>query len=169
MTYSIDTDVSRKISHITIATGLNISDFREEAYGNMNILLRKKYVVPIDSTDATDTAFLKSIESDLAAGMLVLDIAASTKEDSELDKYGQYLVDKGTAKVEKIIEGTVVIIGGEDNESNVENYQNPAQIQLESSDDYATFDRPMSGIENDAIEAKIDAERYDSLNDNEQL
>lgn len=169
MTYSLDGDVSRKITHISIATGLLISEFREEAYTNINIKLRTKYVVPVDSDDETDMDFLKSIESDLAAGSLILDIAANTQEDSGLDDYGKYLIDKGYAKLDKILKDSVILIGGEDNELNEDNYKNPARLGVNSPDNYGTYNRPMSGIENDAIEASVDAEKYNSLEDNEQL
>jgi hypothetical protein len=66
MSYSIDTNVLGRISHIKIPSGLLVSEFRDEAFSEININIRQQYVVPVVSTNDTDMDYLRDIEADIA-------------------------------------------------------------------------------------------------------
>ncbi|HFC76728.1 MAG TPA: hypothetical protein ENJ27_00670, partial [Candidatus Moranbacteria bacterium] len=168
MTYSTNNDVSLKISHIKIPSGLSIDDFRDEAYNEINAEIRGLYVVPVDSDDETDMGYLKVIEQNLAAGKLLLDVATAN-EIEQLHSYASFLIDKATKNLSKIIDQKIVLSGAERNTISSDDVVNPAKLQGKAPDSHSTFGRPMSGIENDAIEGKVDSEKYNSLEDTKTL
>lgn len=163
-TYSIDNDVSEKYSHLTIPSGLSVPAYRSNAYNIINARLRTLYVVPIDSTDATDLGFLKIVESEMAAGKIIQAVA-TVHEAEGIHEYGDTLI-KSAENLLKMMEGEKIILHGATRDTNdVSDVVNPPVLHGSAADDYATFDRPMSGVENDAIEGKVDAEKYNELED----
>jgi hypothetical protein len=157
MTYSTDSDVMRKIAHVALASGLLPKEFRDEAYTDINIELRKLYAVPISSSDDSDLQFLKTIESNMAAGLLILDISATSENESELDAYGEYLIDKGEERLQKLVNRTVVLIGAEDQTDDSSYSEEASFVNLQSPDDYSTFSRPMSEVDQAAADGLVDA------------
>jgi hypothetical protein len=163
-TYSKDSDVERKYSHLTIPTKVTISDFQSDAYNYINSRLRKLYKIPIDSTDSTDIGILKLIESGLAAGNVLMAVAAVHEADG-VHKYGKSLVDSAEEKLEMLENQEIVLTGATRDTLGAEDLADAPLMSGSSADDYATFDRPISGIENDNIEGSIDAEAYNEVED----
>lgn len=163
-TYSTDNDVSEKYSHVTIPTEVNVSNFRDDAYSVMNISLRGLYIVPIDSSEVTDTGYLKLIESKMAAGHILIAVA-SVSEMENVHEYGLLLIKEAEGLLQKLIDQKIILEGAEKETDYSKNVIRPAKIQGSSPDTYGTFDRPMSGIANDEIEGSVDAENYNSLED----
>jgi len=164
MSYSIDTNVLGRISHIEIPSGLLVSGFREEAYTDINIQIRKLYTVPVVSTDQTDMDYLRDIEADLAGGNLILDVAL-VQEPTNLHEYGVSLINKAKSKLKRITDEIVILVGAERDTDTSNDQINFPKILGMSADAYGTFDRPISAVENDAIEGDLDAEQFNSLED----
>lgn len=168
-TYAKDGDVSENLSNITMPADMVIDNFRVEAYNHINARLRKIYIVPVVSADATDVAVLKSIEAKRAAGRIL--IAVTTLHEVEnVSEYGKVLITEAKNEL-KELEQEMVVLSSEavrDTDDSDEAIDSPT-ITGNAADDYATFDRPMSGIENDAIDGKIDSEKYNSLEDNKTI
>jgi hypothetical protein len=130
--------------------------------------LRSLYAIPIDSTDSNDLAYLKSIESRLSAGNIL--IAVSTVDQlKEVHEYGKFLIDQAYKKLGSLIKEEIILTGATQDTDKSDNVVDPPVIQGSAADDYAAFDRPMSGIENDALEGVVDSEKYDSLEDNKEV
>jgi hypothetical protein len=167
-TYSNDKDVASKYSHLKISSNVIVKDYREEAYNDINMKLRSLYAIPIDSTDSNDLAYLKSIESRLSAGNIL--IAVSTVDQlKEVHEYGKFLIDQAYKKLGAIMKEEIILTGATKDTDKSDNVIDPPVIQGSAADDHATFDRPMSGIENDALEGVVDSEKYDSLEDNKEV
>ena len=167
-TYSKDNDVERKYSHLTIPTKVTIADFQEDAYNYINSRLRKLYKIPIDSTDDTDKGILKLIEAGLAAGNVLMAVAAVHEADG-VHKYGKSLVDSAEEKLEMLENQEIVLTGATRDSDSSDDIANAPLMSGSSADDFSTFDRPMSGIENDAIEGSVDAEAYNEVEDTKTL
>ena len=167
-TYSKDNDVERKYSHLTIPTKVTIADFQNDAYNYINSRLRKLYKIPIDSTDDTDKGILKLIEASLAAGNVLMAVAAVHEADG-VHKYGKSLVDSAEEKLEMLENQEIVLTGATRDSDSADDIANAPLMSGSSADDYSTFDRPMSGIENDAIEAIVDSEAYNEVEDTKTL
>jgi hypothetical protein len=142
-----------------------IANYRTRAYNRINARLRKVYVIPIVSTDATDIGFLQNIEANLAAGNILLAVA-TLNEAENLHEYGKSLIDKAEKELDELSEEEIVLssLAIRDTDDSDEAVDPPA-ILGGASDEYATFERPMSGIENDALEGKVDSEKYSELED----
>jgi hypothetical protein len=167
-TYSKDNDVEKKYSHLTIPTKVAIADFQDDAYNYINGRLRKLYTVPIVSSDNTDKGILKLIEASLAAGNILMAVAAVHEADG-VHKYGQSLVDLAEEKLTMLEDQEMVLTGAPRDADSSDDVANAPLMSGSSADDYATFDRPMSGIENDAIEGTVDSEKYNEVEDNVTL
>ena len=163
-TYSTDSEVSEKYSHLQIPTSITVANYRDEAYNHINIMLRPLYVVPIDSPDAIDISYLKSIESRLAAGNILIAVGSSA-EIENIHEYGLKLIEQAEAKLQALIDQKIILEGATQDTDDEGEVINPPRILGSASDSYATFERPMSGIENDAIEGVVDSEAYNSLED----
>jgi hypothetical protein len=169
MTYSIDSDIRSKFSHLTIPSGILVGNFREAAYNRVNAKLRKIYEVPITSIDITDQAVLKEIESNIAAGKIIMSVSTSD-ELTDIHQYGESLVKEGEFNIKELLKEDMVLSSlatrdADDSDETID----PPKILGSSADEHSTFDRPMSGIENDAIEGKVDAEEYSELNDTKTI
>lgn len=164
-TYSKDGDVSENLANVTMPSDLVIENFRTEAYNHINARLRNIYVVPVVSDDATDQAILQSIEAKRAAGRMLLAVA-TLHEVENVSEYGKLLVAEANKEIDELKKEEVVLSSSatRDTDDSDEAIDVPI-IQGGAADDYSTFDRPMSGIENDAVEGKVDAEKYDELED----
>ena len=167
-TYSIDNDVAEKYSHLTVPSGLSVPAYRSDAYNIVNVRLRKLYVIPIDSTNSTDLGFLKIIESELAAGKIIQAVA-TVHEAEGIHEYGDTLIKSAESLLEMLENEKIVLSGATRDTDDSSDMVNPPVIHGSAADDYATFDRPMSGIENDAIEGKVDAEEYNELEDTKMI
>jgi hypothetical protein len=167
-TYSKDNDVERKYSHLTIPTKVTIADFQDDAYNYINSRLRKLYKIPIDSTDDTDKGILKLIEASLAAGNVLMAVAAVHEADG-VHKYGKSLVDSAEDKLEMLENQEIVLTGATRDSDSSDDIANAPLMSGSSADDFSTFDRPMSGIENDAIEGEVDAEAYNEVEDTKTI
>lgn len=167
-TYSTDLDVSEKYSHIKIPSGVLVSSYRESAYYEINSKLRKIYTVPIDSTDVIDLGILKSTESSLVAGRVLTAITLDGEMDT-VHEYGIFLINEGKRLLKELIEGDIVLEEATRATDDDKDLIGAPIIQGKAADDYGTFDRPMSGIENDAIEGKVNSEEYNSLEDTKQI
>ncbi len=168
MTYSTDNDVLRKISHIKVPSGLSISKFRDDAYVEINVEIRDLYVVPVASSDDTDMNYLKVIEQDLAAGKLLLDVS-TVHQLEELHAYAEFLITKANDKIIKLSSQDIVLVSAGRNTDSSNDVIDPPIIQGKAADKYSTFNRPISGIENDAIEGVVDSGKYNSLTDNKTI
>lgn len=165
-TYCTDADVSEKLSNVTIPTDMQIESFRTAAYNRINAKLRRLYVVPIATTDVTDLGVLESIEANIAAGRLLMAVA-TLHEIESVSEYAKTLIAQGNSELNELLDEKVVLSEeAERATTTADDAIDPPRILGGASDDYATFDRPMSGIENDAIEGKVDSEKYNSLEDN---
>jgi len=167
-TYSNDNDAERKYSHLTIPSKVAVSDFRNDAYNYINSKLRKLYKIPIDSTDVTDKGILKLIESGITAGNVLLAVAA-VHEAEGVHKYGKSLVDAAEEKLTMLEEQEIVLTGATRDTLSAEDMADAPMMSGSSADDFSTFDRPMSGVENDNIEGSVDAEAYNEVEDNQTL
>ena len=168
VTYSNDKDVSSKYSHLKISSDVIVNEYREEAYNELNMRISNLYIIPIDSTDANDLAYLRSIESRLAAGNVL--IAISTVDElQDVHEYGKFLIDQSFAKMDELVKQTIILKGATLDTDDANKVVDPGKLQGSSADSYSTFDRPISGIENDAIEGKVDSEAYSSLNDTKEV
>lgn len=164
-TYSKDDNVSDNLANITLPADLVIANYRSRAYNRINARLRKIYVVPIVSIDVVDIGILENIEANLSAGNILLAVAA-LNEAENIHEYGSTLIKQAEKELdelnnEKIVLSSLVIRNTDYSDDAVD----PPSILGNVSDESATFDRPMSGIENDAIEGKINSEKYNSLED----
>ena len=168
-TYSTDNDVSRKLAQVTISSNIIISDFRIEAYNLINAKIRNLYIVPVESTDDTDKGILKSIESSLTAGNILLAVATLHEVDN-VHEYGKILINRANQSIRDLVSQKIVLSknAARDTDDSDE-IIDPPIIEGEAPDSYATFDRPMSGIENDAIEGKVDSKKYNSLEDTKTI
>ena len=168
-TYSIDNDVSENLSYITVPSGIVVDSFRVEAYNHINSRIRKIYTVPVDSADITDIAILKSIESKRSAGRILLAVA-TVHEVENVSEYGKLLINEAKNEIKDLEDEKVVLsIDAERDTDDSDEVIDPPIITGSAADDYPTFDRPMSGIENDAIEGKVDSEKYNELEDNKRI
>jgi len=168
-TYSIDGDVNENIASITVPSGLVIDNFRVEAFNNINSRIRKLYIVPIDSTDTTDQAILKSIESKRAAGRLLMSVA-TIHEVENISEYAKMLLLESNNEIKSITDEVVTFSTEVERDTDDSDEAiNPPILQGKVPDSYSTFGRPMSGIENDAIKGVVDSEVYNSLEDNKTL
>lgn len=164
-TYSKDGDVSEKLANIKISSDIVIDNFRKSAYNRINARLRKLYVVPVVSTDDIDIAILKSIEANITAGRILIAVA-TLHEVENVSEYGKLLIQQGESELKDLTEEIIVLsTSAERDADDSDEAVNPPLILGSSADEYSTFDRPMSGIENDAIEGKVDAEEYSELYD----
>lgn len=168
VTYSADKDVSSKYSHLKISSDVVVNDYREEAYNEINMKISNLYIIPIDSTNVNDIAYLKSIESRLAAGNILIAVS-TTDELDELHNYGKFLIDQAVSKIDELIKQTIILRGATIDTDKADNIIDAGKIQGSAADAYSTFDRPISGIENDAIEGRVNAEKYSSLNDTNEV
>ena len=168
MSYSNDKDVSSKYSHLKISSDVVVKEYREEAYNEINMKISSLYAIPIDSTNVHDLAYLKSIEARLAAGNIL--IAISTVDELEdVHEYGKFLIDQAYKKIEELLKQTIILKGATKDTDKSDNLIDAGKLQGSAADTYSTFDRPISGIENDAIEGKVDSEKYNSLEDNKEV
>jgi hypothetical protein len=168
-TYSLDGNVSEKFANITIPPDIIVYNFRLDAYNRINAKLRKIYVVPIVSTDATDIGILKSIESNLASGNILLAVA-TLHEVENVHEYGKLLIAKAEKELDELVNEEMVLSSGVTRDADdSDEVIDPPILQGGAADDYSTFDRPMSGIANDAIEGKVDAEAYNELEDTKTI
>jgi hypothetical protein len=168
MSYSIDTNVLGRISHIRIPSGLLVSEFREEVFSEINIQIQKLYTVPVVSTSQTEMDFLRDIEADIAGGRLIMDVAL-VQEAENLHEYGVELAKRGQKKLDLIIGEKVILVGAEKDTDFSDDQLSFPKIQGKAVDEYGFFDRPIAGVENDAIEGKTDAEKYNSLEDTKTI
>ena len=165
MSYCKDNDITEKFSNVTLPQTIVVANYRNAAYNRINARLRRIYIVPIVSTDAIDQAILQSIEANIAAGRVLLAVA-TLHEVENVHEYGKLLISQGEKELKELEEETVVLSSGaardtDDSDEGIES----ARILGGAADDYPTFDRPMSGIENDALEGKVDSEKYNELED----
>jgi hypothetical protein len=168
-TYSKDNDISDKLSSVTLPTTLVIENYRKDAYNRINAKLRRIYIVPISSSDTTDQGVLCSIESNLSAGNILLAVA-TLHEVENVHEYGKLLIAKAESELKELTDEIVVLsLKAERDADDSDDVIDPPILKGNASDDYATFDRPMSGIENDAIEGVIDSKKYNSLEDNKTI
>lgn len=161
--------MTEKLSQVTIPADMVVDNFRSNAYNRINAKIRAIYTVPVASSDATDMAILKDIEANLAAGRLLLAVA-TLHEMENVSEYGKLLIEQGEKELKELAEEIVVLSSGaardaDDSDEAVD----PPQILGQSPDEEATFARPMSGVENDMIEGKVDAEAYNELEDNRTI
>ena len=168
MTYSTDNDVASKYSHLKISNDLTVSDYRKEAYNDINIEISKLYVVPVVSTKDIDSDYLKSIESRLAAGNILIAVA-SVSEIENVHEYGKLLIEQATDKINKLLDQSIILTGAPKDTDDSDELIDAGKIQGSAPDEYGTFEREMSGIENDAIEGVVDSEKYNSLEDNKEV
>jgi len=166
-TYSTDNDIASKYSHLKISNDLTVGDYREEAYHEINMEISKLYIVPVVSTKDIDQEYLKSIESRLAAGNILIAVA-SVSEVENVHEYGKLLIDQAREKIDKLIDQTIILTGAPKDTDDTDELIDAGKIQGSAADEYSTFNRPMSGIENDAIKGKTDSEKYNSLEDNKR-
>ena len=168
-TYSVDGDVSEKLANVKISSDIVIANFRTASYNRINARLRKLYTVPVVSTDAIDVAILKSIEAYLTAGRVL--VAVSTLHEMEnVSEYGKILIRQGEDELKDLTTEVVVLSSGaERNTDDSDDAIDPPRLLGNAPDSYATFDRPMSGTANDAVEGVVDSENYNSLEDNKTV
>jgi len=168
-TYSTDGDVTAKFSNITLPADLVVENYRKEAFHQINASIRKLYTVPVVSTDETDKGLLRSIEANLSAGQILLAIA-TVNEVENVHEYGKLLVDKAENALKYLsTEKTVLSSEAERDTDDSDEIINFPTITGQAPDTYGTFDRPMSGIQNDAIEGVVDSKAYSSLTDNSTI
>lgn len=166
MTYSVDSDVMGRIAHVKIPSGVLASVQREAAYTEINVNIRKFYIVPVVSTDQTDMDFLRDIEADLAGGKLLLDVSTVQQIDT-LHALGMELIKRASINLSKLTSTdqskNIVLIGAELT-TNDEQASYPL-IEVNSPDDYDTFNRKPSGIQQDAVDGITNTREYSSLGD----
>lgn len=167
-TYSSDEDVREKFAHITITDDLVVGNFRDAAFSYINMRIRNLYVVPVSGSLNT-MSFLKHMEADFAAGKILASVG-TLQSSSEVSEYGKMLMISGQKALDLIsshdgknpaitLEGAAVDTDKSDNAADF------PLLGLDSPDDFATYNRPMSGVENDAILAKTNSEKFNSLED----
>lgn len=164
MTYCVDSDVMGRIAHVKIPSGVLASVQREIAHTEININVRKLYIVPINSTDQTDMDFLRDIEADLAGGKLLLDISTVQQIDT-LHALGMELIKRSQINLSKLTSENVVLIGAEKDLDSSDAMVNFPRVSLDSPDEYDSFNRRPSGVEQDAVDGIINTREYSSLGD----
>lgn len=166
ITYSNDSDVTSKYAHLTIPVNITVEEYREEAFRLINVRIRALYSLPMDTTDENDLAYLKSIESRMAAGNILIAVA-SVAERENVHEYGKLLIDQAEEKLQKLIDQEIVLKAAKDTDAS-DDVIDPPKLQGSAADEYGTFDRVMSGIENDAIEGIVDSENYNAIEDTKE-
>jgi short-subunit dehydrogenase involved in D-alanine esterification of teichoic acids len=161
-TYSIDTDVTEKYAHLTTPTNVVISNFRKDSYNYINARIRSIYSVPVVSTDESDKGILRVIESKLSAGNILMSVAA-VQEAENLHSYAESLIKDAENLLTMLVDESMQLssLATRDTSESTDD----RILQGSAPDSYATFDRPMSGVDNDAIEGIVDSEKYNSLED----
>lgn len=154
MTYSTDTNILGRISHIKTASGVSVSEYRESAYTKININIRKLYTVPIVSSEQTDMDFLRDTEADLAGGTLILNVASVHKLEG-LSEFGQFLIDNATANLDKLISEDIILVGAEEDTDSNDNMINFPVIEFNSPDSYSNFNKKQSEIDEDISEGLV--------------
>jgi hypothetical protein len=168
-TYCIDSDVNIKLSNIKVASGIVTETFRVGAFNRINAKLRKLYIVPVVSTDDTDIGLLKGIESNIAAGRLLLSVS-TINELENAHAYALELIKQGEGELKELVsEDLVLSAEAERDTDDSDEAVNPPFILGHAPDANSTFNRPMSGIENDAIDGIVDSGVYNSLYDNKTV
>jgi hypothetical protein len=167
-TYSSDVNVTEKISHVSLPEKLVVANFRDEAFTYMNMRLRSLYLTPV-SGSLTTMSYLKHLESNLAAGKILMAVG-TVNASSELSEYGKMLMGLGEKALALVLgsdtkEPGVVLEGAPLDPDKSDNLADFPHVVLDSPDDFATFNRPISGIESDAIRAVTDAKEYSEEND----
>lgn len=147
-----------------IPSGVLVSSQRESAFTEINIQIRRLYIVPVDSSDQTDMDFLKDIEADLAGGKLLLDVSTVQEIDS-LHSLGMELIKRASINLTKITEEKVVLIGAQKDTDDSDDKVNFPLLSFSSPDEYGIFDRRPSGIEQDAADGIVNTREYNSLED----
>ena len=168
-TYCIDSDVKVKLSNLNVASGILTENFRIGAYNRINAKLRKIYEVPVVSSDTTDTGLLQGIESNIAAGRLLLSISTINQMEG-IQQYAVELLKQGEGELKELITGDIVLsIEAERRSTDTDDTVNMPYLTGQAPDEFSTFGRPLSGIENDALEGVVNSEQYDSLEDNKSI
>lgn len=134
----------------------------------MNMRLRSLYLTPVSGSLMT-MSYLKHLESNLTAGKILMAVG-TTNASSELSEYGKMLIGIGEKALSLVLgsdskEPQVVLEGAPLDPDKSDNLADFPSVVLDSPDTFATFNRPMSGIDNDAILAVTDAKEYDATND----
>ena len=164
MSYSTDAQVLAKIGNIKIAaSGILIPSMRLFASNQIDIRIRQLYVTPVVSTDLADMQYLQDIEANYSAGVLLQDIATQHSL-KEISVTGKVLEQRAMKAIDKLVAGNPVLIGAIPN-PNAANTEVFSTIILNTPDKTAYFDRPISGIENDAIKGNYDAKQYNAVED----
>jgi hypothetical protein len=164
MSYSIDSDVLAKISNIKIASGINVSSFRDSASINIDVNIRKLYIVPVDSDDTTDMAYLKDIESDLAAGNLLESVSTVDQIDT-LHALGEELIKKGNEKLNKLISEEVILIGAQKDTDSSDDQVNFPSLIFNSPDEESNFNKTVNDIDSDARRGETESEENERLSE----
>jgi hypothetical protein len=163
MSYSTDDQVLGKIAHVKVPSGL-VTPMRVFASNQIDIRIRKLYVTPVVSIDTADMQYLQDIEADLAAGRLIQNIATlhSLKDVSAI---GIKQENSALKRIDDILTEKIILQGAQVN-PNANNIEvNFSTIILDSPDTVSAFGRPLSGIENDAIDGNYDSNRYNPIED----
>lgn len=169
-TYSTDPNVTEKIAHVVLPEKIVVGNYREQAYNYINMRLKGLYVVPV-SGSLQDMTYLKHVESEYSAGKVLLAVGV-VNESASISEYGKMLV-KAAERALDLVAGSVdgksapslTFSGAALDPDKSDNSADFPAMGLHSPDEHATFDRPMSGIENDAILGKVDSEEHSPLND----
>jgi len=168
-TYSRDGDVSENLSNVTMPVDMVIDNFRVEAYNHINAGLRSLYTVPVTSTDAIDVSILRSVEAKRTAGRILMAVA-TIHEVENVSEYAKELLSEAKIELDALRNEEITLSSeAERDTDDSDEVIDPPRILGQAPDAEQTFGRPMSGIENDAIEGVVDSKPYNSQEDNKSV
>lgn len=170
-TYSTDQNVTEKIAHVSLPEKIVVGNYREQAYNYINMRIKGLYIVPV-SGSLQDMTYLKHVESEYSAGKILLSVGV-VNDSSNISEYGKMLVGAAEKAIDLIagsVDGkmspSLVLSGAILDTDKTDNSADFPIVGISSPDTVGIFDRPISGIENDALLGKTDSEEYSALNDN---
>lgn len=144
-TYSNDQDVKNKLMDSDLPATISVEAFRSDAYSRINIELRRVYTVPVASADSVDMDYLKFMEAEYAAGLLLMNMAMPS-EDRTLHAYGKSLVKGAQDKLMKILNQEVLLEGAAVAELKSNKESRPFKMTLNSPDGDSYFGHKMSDV-----------------------
>lgn len=112
--YGSERDVRELLSDIPLPEGRDISRYIKRAEARVDAYLAELYEIPVDITASgisnSAVELLQAVTTDLAAGYLLLSLA-TVQENDLIHAYGQNLIDRAIADLEKIKNQEMVLDG----------------------------------------------------------
>ncbi|AVP43202.1 head-to-tail adaptor [Gordonia phage Lidong] len=134
--YCTDAAIKTHVQNIKLPTGVTWDSLAETASNEVDSNLGVRYVTPIqvsanDPTQKAAAYWLQNVTSMVAAGRLMLSIAAPGSQDTA-NSYGQYLLRNAQQLMNDVISGKVDLPGAEEVPANGSTIQGPTVLNQDA-------------------------------------